>query len=80
MDDIDIIYEVEDGYVSGSRPQNLQIDPSDFEDLSDDEIREQLSNQIQDDMLQIVNPSYDESEIVQKIKDALVKTDEEEKE
>ncbi len=80
MDDIDITYDVEDGYVSGSRPQYLQIDPSDFQDLSDEKIKEELADQIQADMMQIVNPSYDEGDIVQQIKDALVKILEEEKE
>lgn len=31
-DEIEITWEIEDGYVGGSRPQTFKIRPSDFED------------------------------------------------
>lgn len=76
MDDIKITYEIEDGYCGGARPQHMKIDPEDFRDLSDDEIRTSLGDMIHDDLLQQVNESYEESEIVEQIKTALAESPE----
>ena len=76
MDDIEITYEIEDGYVGGARPQHMAIDPEDFRDLPDDEIRTALEDIIHEDMLQRVNESYEESEIVEQIKTALAESPE----
>ena len=46
-------YEVEDGYVTGSRPQVFSIDESDIEtDMGEDELRELYYDMIQNDFEQ----------------------------
>jgi hypothetical protein len=45
-------YQVEDGYVTGERPQTFQINPEDLEDdASDDALREFYDNEIREHFL-----------------------------
>ena len=77
MDDIEITYEIEDGYVGGARPQYTTIDIEHFRDMTDEEIKNELSDQIHEEMLQNINASYNEEDILQQIKAALAKSPEE---
>ncbi len=51
-DEFEIKWEVEDGYVGGDRPQYVTIEASDFEDMSEDEIREEINNLVEEEFNQ----------------------------
>jgi hypothetical protein len=50
--EINIHWEVEDGYVGKNRPQHLRLTTDDFEDFGDatlEEIKEEIEKYVQDD-------------------------------
>lgn len=49
---ITVEYEIEDGYVGGRRPQHMTVYSEDYEDLTEEQIREQLADEIQEHFLQ----------------------------
>ncbi|MEE9214693.1 MAG: hypothetical protein V3U54_07845 [Thermodesulfobacteriota bacterium] len=69
-DPIDVTYEIGDGYVGGSRPQHLTIDPEDFKDMTYEQIQDELDNQVHEDMLQTISTSYDMADIISQIQEA----------
>ncbi len=69
--DIEIVWEIEDGYAGGSRPQNLELDLQDdlnmdeeeWNALSEDEQREAVSQYVQDEFNQTINWFIDSIEL-----------------
>lgn len=62
-DEFLVKYEVEDGYMGGSRPQSFRIN-SDLltEEMTDDEIERSLYEATQEDMLQKISPVVNNSD------------------
>jgi hypothetical protein len=67
MEHFRITWEVDDGYVGKSRPQQCFIEENDIEeDMTEEDLRELFSTVIQDSFEQKVNPvSDDESEFLE---------------
>lgn len=54
-----VTYEVDDGYAGGSRPKHLRLDSGWIEeDMSDDDLEEQLAEMVHEDFLQRVSWYY----------------------
>ncbi len=51
-------YEIEDGYMGGSRPQSFRVDEGDINpEMTDVQIEQMLDDMTQEDMLQKVSPN-----------------------
>jgi hypothetical protein len=70
---IKITYQVSDGYVSGSRPQHMEIETEDFEGCPDDDaIRDCLDDIVYEHMLQRVSSDVDDMDgVVARIREAI---------
>lgn len=70
---IKITYQVSDGYVSGARPQCMEIDTEDFEGCpDDDDIHDRLDEIVYEHMLQRVSADVDDADgVVAKIREAI---------
>ena len=77
---VTVVWEVDDGYVGGSRPQTTEIDLDEFDaDMSDITIIRMIEDYIQEDFLQRVTWEVtNESEVIDEIRDALESNDDEE--
>lgn len=64
-------WEIEDGYAGGGRPQKIDIEICDFEGMDEEEIKDELSDIIQEDFDQKVSWSADTSEMAAAIKSIL---------
>lgn len=59
-----ITWEAADGYVGGSRPHTTKLKLEDFgEDMTLEEIREQIFDEIQADFEQKVTPDYSTADV-----------------
>ena len=67
---IKVTFKIDDGYV-GAGPHYFVVDSDDYEGQTEQEIANTLSDDVQQEMLNIAHPVYPETEIVKKIMDAL---------
>lgn len=69
MEDQEITWEANDGYVTGARPQGTRLYGSDLQDCdTEEEVRGLIGDSIQEDFGQVVSPSWrpeDEDKIVE---------------
>lgn len=73
MAEIELTYEIEDGYCGKSRPQHMSVDSEDFEDMTDEQMYNYLEELVLEDMQQRISPAYESSDIISEIKEVLAK-------
>ena len=63
-DEFEIVYEVDDGYVTGSRPQRFTVQRDWYTgDESDEELEQSYMEMIDDAMRERVSACYDEDQL-----------------
>lgn len=75
-DEIQVNWEVEDGYVGKSRPQTTNISPEDFDpDMTELEIEHLVWDMVDDNFRETIMPDISNmDEVVEQIQAALKKT------
>ena len=62
--DMQIMYEVEDGYAGGKRPQYIEVDDQDLEDCGSNEEREKLIDEcVQAHFSERIYPVWDRKQL-----------------
>jgi hypothetical protein len=72
-----IKYQVEDGYVTGARPQSVQIDADELDEFeTEEEVEDFLNDIVQEDMLQKVSADIENmDELISEWKQRRIATD-----
>jgi hypothetical protein len=67
MDEIDITWQAEDGYVGGDRPHHISVDPENYRGMTKDDIENELSIEVQQDFESRVSWTCDVSKYADEI-------------